>query len=487
MRSGSIKVEGDLSGTPYENTKDPSGFIDGSNISISYNSTNRTMTLTGDLRYYRNGVMITTLTSPWTSAAHGTDNGSWYLYDSGTGMAWSQTTWALSHVQCAYAYYGTTNRFGLRETHGFMPWQSHKVTHDTTGLYRTTGGNLTQGTYNVAPVSPIDTDNRPQIGSVYVQDEDLLTAVQAVAGTGSYCLLYYNASSTPMFSLDQANIVSLTSSTASYNSAGTLTAVPSGSFSNVYTVVLPTTDDTESKKYSTLFVPGTSIYTNADLARNEDLRSLSLDGLGSLATESVITNQLTLRVDSTYTSIGTFRIESVQKVMSVRYSPVIPPSTGGVVTNPIELQTFNVAIANYTQSVNQLIWSTFVYAGTAGKINRATVFCTQGGSGNTRVGVYNSSHQLLAQSANVTSLIAGLNNFTFSSEVTLDTGSYYYLAIQSRANGAILLGYNATVNPNDPVLARLDTNNAADPSSGMTTPISVSQSQYRVWIRAYFV
>jgi hypothetical protein len=55
--------------TIYSDMQNPTGLCDGSNINVSYNYTNRTITLTGDLSYYWRGVKKA-LTSPWTSAAH---------------------------------------------------------------------------------------------------------------------------------------------------------------------------------------------------------------------------------------------------------------------------------------------------------------------------------------------------------------------------------------------------------------------------------
>jgi len=52
-----------LSLSAISDTKEISGFVEGSSIDVSYNHTNRTITLTGNLDYYWRGVKYT-LTSP---------------------------------------------------------------------------------------------------------------------------------------------------------------------------------------------------------------------------------------------------------------------------------------------------------------------------------------------------------------------------------------------------------------------------------------
>ena len=118
-----------------EDSGNPTGFINNSGITVSYNYTNRQVTLTGDLSYYWKGTKKT-LTSPWTSTAHTATLGSWYLYSTdGDNFTWSQTPWAFNYVMVSYVNYGASaaSTFATREIHGLMDVESHAEMHSQIG------------------------------------------------------------------------------------------------------------------------------------------------------------------------------------------------------------------------------------------------------------------------------------------------------------------------------------------------------------------
>jgi hypothetical protein len=475
-----ISILGGLS----EVLKDPTGFRYPSDIVSSYDPSARTVTLTGDLTYYVNG-QKKMLVSPWTSSAHPATEGAWYLSDSGGGPSWSQVVWDLSFAQFAMVYYGTVS-YGVRETHGLMSWTAHQVVHDTSGLYKVSGLGATG--YLPAPDVPTDAGNMPSFSAGVVRDEDLQTSIQPLIGvTGAYTHLLVDAVNNPTMSTGNSQIVPGVSGMAAYNKQGVLTQVPSGSFSNVFDIVIPAMADSGSQLVRHVFLPGASVYSTADLARTEDYRSQRLENLPRLLTESVPANLITIKSDSSYASTNKFRIESIQP-FSIQRVTAVPPAatTSAAVTGAGDQPTYSITVSNYEQAVTQLVWTTMAFLAQTAKFNYMAIFCTQSGNGNTRIGVYDSNHTLLAQTVNSTSLSNGFNVLALTSEIVLPGNSYYYFAVQSRANGARIIGYNATVNPNTPVLARMDSSNGADPLNGMSSTVTVSQSQYRLWSRLFY-
>jgi hypothetical protein len=346
-------------------TKEPTGFYDNDNVDVSYNATNRTITLTGNLEYCIRGVAAS-FTSPWTSPAHPDTPGIWYLAHNGEEVAWQSTEWDYSWLQIAAVYRGASDSFGIRKTHGYMPWQTHEAFTRMQGVVLEAGGDITDSSYTIAPETPSDSDNQLSLDSTTLLNSDLSSTLSSLTGgDGAYTLAYFSSPGVLSFLTDQDNITPLTNSVASYSDNGTLTETPSGAYVNVFVINVPVTSDANSQKYRYLFFPGTSAFSKLSLALEEDPRALRLGtGYSTLRQETFTTNQITLKVDSAYTSTGKFRIEAVQAMEPVRFSQVVRPVAeegGGVVADPGNSDSFSIALADYTQSVQQLIWSTLVF------------------------------------------------------------------------------------------------------------------------------
>ena len=142
-------------------TKEFTGFVAPENIIVTYDPTGRTITLTGTVEGYFQGQLVTSLVSGWVSDAHGTANGSWFLYYNGTAFVWSQTPWTFDMMMIAYVYYGASDKFAIRETHGLMPWQTHKELHETVGTYFNSGGDMAGYT----PASTTPAARRPSVSA----------------------------------------------------------------------------------------------------------------------------------------------------------------------------------------------------------------------------------------------------------------------------------------------------------------------------------
>jgi hypothetical protein len=163
--------------TVYNDTQDPTGFVDGNNIDVSYNYANRTVTLTGTLDYYWRGVKKT-LVSPWTSTGHTATVGGWFLSTTdGNNFTWAQTPWEFNVAQVVYVFYQSNSAltFAIRETHGLMPWQAHEEFHNQIGTYLNSGGRAINSTYSIG--IPQNYATAPGFNSALVDDEDNQTFI----------------------------------------------------------------------------------------------------------------------------------------------------------------------------------------------------------------------------------------------------------------------------------------------------------------------
>jgi hypothetical protein len=281
--------------TIYNDSQDPTGFVDGSNINVSYDWTNRTITLTGNLSYYWRGVKKT-LTSPWTSTGHTATVGSWYLSTSdGTNFTWAQTPWLFSIAQVSYVYYQSTSAatYAIRETHSLMPWQVHEELHDQIGTYLDSGGKATTGTYSIGVSA--DYATAPGFDAAVIQDEDNQTNIDTLPGTtgGTYMLMYIGLSGSSQISIYQTNNFPFTGATnvlmlVNNTTTGTLVVGTNNRWFNVYQILVPVTSDSNSQRYRMLFLQPQVVYTSLIAAQSEDTRGLVFGDLANSSVEFVI-------------------------------------------------------------------------------------------------------------------------------------------------------------------------------------------------------
>lgn len=312
-------------------TKEPGGFLDQDNVGVSYDYTTRKITLThtsGTVTYYVDGVKYE-LTSPWVSDAHTATNGAWFLYDSGSGPTWSTTIWSFEYAQFAYVNYNDPlgAYIGLRETHGFMQYLTHRELHEQVGTYRRSGGSLTTGTYTLQPVSPTDADNTPGFDAVVIADEDLATSI-AIWAQGTYSLMYFSGAGTVVFNLTATLPFRVGTTYPIINewdgSTFTDTETDNSRYFNVYQVILPAASDTESQKYRMLIVQPQADYTTLAGARAEDFREVYLGEFTDLSPEFVAYARITYRTSASYNSAtGKSRIEAISYLTGPRASQVV--------------------------------------------------------------------------------------------------------------------------------------------------------------------
>jgi hypothetical protein len=310
-------------------TKEPTGFTDPDNITVTYDSTARTITLTGAVECYYRGELVTALSSGYVSPPHSATTGQVYFlrYD-GTSINWTTTPWMFYNVQIAVVIYNTAEKFAIRECHGLMGWQTHKEFHEALGTYRSSGGTMSGFTLS----STTAADRRPSVAAAVINDEDLATTNPALAA-GTYSQLYLAGSgATATFTLATGDIVPLLTNRPYYNlnTSGTWSQalMTANSAMSIWLYAVPTTADAGSQAYRFLWLQGqwqtlatsasaaaVTAAVNAELQRN--VNELNLGTFASIAPEYVCIG----RVVIAYTG-GNWTLRNVAIVTGTRATPV---------------------------------------------------------------------------------------------------------------------------------------------------------------------
>ena len=300
------------------NIKSITGFVDNSAITVSYNWTNRTITLTGDLRYYWRGE-LKELTSPWTSSAHTATVGPWFLSTTdGTNFTLSQSVWTFDVIQVAYANYQSTelDSFALREVHGSeLSAASHRSAHYNIGTYRfeNDGGLATAGTY--AYGTKTDAAITPGFNQGTIHDEDITSTVAALP-EGTYTVMYVDASGNSVFDTTRTVPFLEAGSFIQVNdpSDGSLSNASSGKYYNVYDLMIPATADAGSQKYRHIFIVPQNGFSSLTDALDESVNSVDLGSLSSLSPEFVISARLTYKADASAGNTGKVTLEDISYI-----------------------------------------------------------------------------------------------------------------------------------------------------------------------------
>jgi len=290
----------------HEITHEPTGFEYPESVIVNYNSTNRTVTLTGNTTAFWRGDTISALVTGWTSAAHTATAGIWYLYYNGTNFIWSQSPWTFDMVQIAFVNY---NFFAIKETHGLMQYQTHKELHETIGTYVSAGGDLSDYVVN----STTAANRRPLISQTTVMDEDNGTVMPALSSE-TYTRFYLTSIDSAKFTTSSADIVSLSTNQPYWNqlSGGNWqqTLMANNSYSAVWVVGIPATSEAQSQAYRYLFVQPQSNSTTLSTIQAQSASSVSLGQLTGLTPELVFFAKVIIQ----YTAAN-WKIVSVEKLI----------------------------------------------------------------------------------------------------------------------------------------------------------------------------
>lgn len=409
--------------TAVSDTKDYTGFIDSNNIDVSYNYTNRTITLTGNLQYYWRGVSYT-LTSPWTSTAHTATQGSWYLSTTnGTNFTWSQTVWTFDVAMAAFVYYGASAAlsYAIRETHGIMDWKSHEEFHQQVGTYRKSGLSLTAGTY--AENTASDAANSPGFDLGVIKDEDCETVIP-VWTEGTYTTMYIGAGNVSTFNVAATLPFISAGSYLQYNNTGvgTLVTGQNNRYYNVYQLIIPGASDVNSQKYRMIMVQPQAEYTTLALAQGENPAIINV---GSIipAGEFIFYTRITYVTSVSDNNTGKCRI-----------------AAGGItylVGNKLSQVSISGIAASNHQSLSNLSWTS---SGHTGAVSSLALFDASG----IATTVLDSTYVHTTGNEN----IAGIKTFTDTTASTSTiTGSHIIgggVGIAGDINSLVLKSNSAT-------------------------------------------
>lgn len=334
------------------------GFVNGSAITVTYDWTNRTITLDGDLSYQWRG-MARSLVAPWTSPVHPNTVGPWFLMSTdGTNFIWSQSPWAFSDLMVSYVYYRNTaaNTFAVRETHGLMDYYTHEELHAQIGTYVVSGGKLTGGTY--AFDTATDAATTPGIDSAVLKDEDL-TSVEPAWIEGTYTTMYVGPGNTSVFSISNTTpFIGTTNTFMQVNDlvTGTMVAGINNKFYNVYQILVPVAADSNSTKYRVIMLQPQATYDTLLAAQSEDKSVLNLGDLGNLSLEFNIHARITFTTSSSYTNIGKCVIPTggIQYLLTAKNVNVGGGTGGSGTTNHAALTNLSWVVSGHIGSANSV-------------------------------------------------------------------------------------------------------------------------------------
>jgi len=284
-------------------TKTWTWFVDNENITVTWNSINRTVTLshwTNVIYYWRWQRKV--LWTSWTSTRHWTDTSKrYFLYTTDwTNFTWSETAWDFTDTMVALTFYDTTlaSWIYIREVHWTYDHESHRIDHNNIWTFRLSWWNPT--TWTFALNTTTDIAITPWFDSAVVADEDLLTAIQTVT-EWTYTIWYTNASNIMVFDTTKTFPFNNTASWyINYFLNWVSTQWATRRFYNVYQILIPVWADTNSQKFRTVFLQPQAQYTTLSAAQSEDFRRLNLWNFANLSPESVAYTRLTYWTNASY-------------------------------------------------------------------------------------------------------------------------------------------------------------------------------------------
>jgi hypothetical protein len=298
----------------YTVTKQSTGFTNNDTINIAYDSTARTITLTGTFEAYFRGKKVAVLTNGWVSSSHATGLAKYYLYYNGSAFVWATTAPTDDALRIADVYYNTAEKFAVRRTFGFMQPETRKDLHKNIGSYVASGGTLSGYTSS----SNVDTNRRPSIALTEIVDEDLTTLSPAHTSQ-LYTKMYLTGSGTSNFTLETAEIVPLNGNQPYYNQLVTgtwqQTLLPANNYMSVWLVALPVTSDTNSQKYRYIWVQGQSISSGLSTIQGKTPADVNLGTLPSMTSEYIFLAKVIIQYVS-----GNWIIVQVDALRGNRFS-----------------------------------------------------------------------------------------------------------------------------------------------------------------------
>lgn len=241
-------------------TKEFTGFADNGLITVTYNATTRTVTLTGTINGYFRGEKVSVLVNGWVSTAHGTTNQGYWLYYDGTSFVWSTTEPDYSNLLIAFVFYGASQQYCIKQTYGFMPYVVQEILHRIIGTYRQSGGDLSG--YTLA--STTAAKRRIAVAATYLMNEDCKVTLPAKTAA-SFVQFRLTGTGQSLLTTGAADIVALNGNVPYYNSyvssAWGQTAFTSNAYGALFLVAVPVASDAGSQAYRYIWIQPQTIST----------------------------------------------------------------------------------------------------------------------------------------------------------------------------------------------------------------------------------
>lgn len=301
-------------------TKDPTGFYEPENVVMSYDSTNRTVTLLGSISAFWRAKQVSALYSGWESTAHDTGDGVYYLYYNGIAFIWSTELWEFDYLHIARVIVsnGETVKFCIRECHGFTYPPTHFNLHQNIGTSRLESSGLLTS-YILDSTTAVD--RRPDVNLCKLFDEDLETVLPALTSKISYSWWYRTGTDTVNIDNDHDEIINLSANQPYWNEnvsgSWQQTLLSNNSYGKIFVLAAPVTSDTTSQKYRYIFIQPQEEYLSYAGIEGVSTLDLDLGGLVDELLEFVFISEIVVQ----YTA-GNWTIKEVNPIEGTRVSQV---------------------------------------------------------------------------------------------------------------------------------------------------------------------
>ena len=302
----------------YFATKEPTGFLDKSETTLSWDDGTRTLTLTlvgSDATVYHNGRLIT-LTTNLSKQITDVD-GQHYIFIDSDGELQSSTAlysqeFIRDEIAVAEVYWNSTDSEATivaDERHGLMPWQVHLWLHLFQGAQRRSGLGL--GSILADDTGASNTHAEMSVSSGVILDEDNEITIGSSVAPAKIPVLAKRGVSAEWYIAGYSNapLVLNGSSIPYYNSVGgggwSLTAVTNTKFTLVHIFA------TNDIRYGYIAVMGEAEYNNIIDARdgaNNEISQITTAGLPM--DEFVAVGTVIYQINTAYTNSYNARIVS---------------------------------------------------------------------------------------------------------------------------------------------------------------------------------
>jgi hypothetical protein len=330
--------------------KDPSGFLDPSLITMSYDAATGVISMyssTGIIQILENRKMYSfaaTLLAPLNITAHTLATGSYWLTFTNGVFVWTGSSWTFDKVQVAKVIYNTTQTpkgFFIKECHDLMQWQTHQELHEKIGA--TLSAPTVLADYAITTGAGItDADLTYSIPQTVIDDEDLHHTLAALADGGPYTILQRSGVAGTWTWLTTYTVPFLRTAPSlimrrNYDAGGgtgwtTAAATGTSQRLNMWVCAVPN-GNTGLFRY--IIIPGQTFPTSSGTALAETFAQMSLGTLLVDLAEIFVFAQVTLKCDSAAGN-GRTAIETVTTITGNSRSTVasaLAPSNHQTLSN----------------------------------------------------------------------------------------------------------------------------------------------------------